>query len=76
MAEKYPYSFRLQAVQEALKPENRNSITYIAKKYGIDVVYPKENKDLAQRIIDNGGLLISEYPIGTSPMANYFVATF
>ncbi len=36
MAEKYPYSFRLQAVQEALKPENRNSITYIAKKYGID----------------------------------------
>lgn len=42
--------------------------------HGLDTVYPKENKDLAQRILDNGGLLISEYPIGTPPMANYFVA--
>ena len=33
--EKYTYSFRLQVVQEALKPENRNSISYIAQKYGI-----------------------------------------
>ena len=31
----YPFSFRLQVVQEALKPENRNSVSYIAEKYGI-----------------------------------------
>ena len=31
----YTYSFRLQIVQEALKPENRNSISYIAQKYGV-----------------------------------------
>ncbi len=28
---------------------------------GLDSIYPKENEGLAQEIIDNGGLLISEY---------------
>lgn len=27
-------------------------------------IYPKENQDLAKRIVENGGLLLSEYPIG------------
>lgn len=27
----------------------------------LDYIYPKENKDLAAKIVDNGGLLISEY---------------
>ena len=35
-AKDYTYSFRLQVVQEALKPENRNSISYIAEKYGVN----------------------------------------
>jgi DNA processing protein len=34
--------------------------------HGLDSIYPPENKDLAQEIIDKGGLLMSEYPIGTS----------
>ncbi len=53
---------------------NGGGLTTAFLAHGLDTVYPKENKDLAQRILDNGGLLISEYPIGTSPMANYFVA--
>lgn len=32
---------------------------------GLDMVYPKENEDLAREIVDNGGLLLSEYAIGT-----------
>jgi len=32
---------------------------------GIDVVYPRENKKLAQNILDAGGAIISEFPIGT-----------
>ena len=32
---------------------------------GIDVVYPRENKKLAQSILDAGGVIISEFPIGT-----------
>ena len=33
---------------------------------GLDwaVIYPKENLELAKRIVTNGGLLLSEYPIG------------
>ena len=34
-AKKITFDFRMQVVQEALKPENRNSIKYIAEKYGI-----------------------------------------
>ncbi len=32
-----------------------------------EIIYPSENLDLARRIIDNGGALISEYPPGTPP---------
>lgn len=31
---------------------------------GIDYVYPKENRLLAQKILEGGGLLLSEYPTG------------
>ncbi|MGH7933235.1 MAG: DNA-processing protein DprA [Candidatus Binataceae bacterium] len=41
---------------------------------GIDVIYPPENRKLAQAIIDNGGALISELPVGTPPMAENFPA--
>lgn len=30
-----------------------------------DSIYPSENQDLAEEIVDNGGLLLSEYRIGT-----------
>lgn len=41
--------------------------------HGLDMIYPLENEKLAQQIIDNKGLLVSEYPIGTEPRANQFV---
>lgn len=34
---------------------------------GLDQLYPKENIELARRIIKSGGCIISEYPIGTKP---------
>ena len=37
---------------------------------GLDVVYPKDNKELASNILDTGGLIISEYEIGT-PASKY-----
>lgn len=41
---------------------------------GLDMpVYPAENKDLAQEIIDKGGALISEYAVGEPLLANRFV---
>lgn len=38
---------------------------------GIDVCYPKENQQLYNRLIKNGGIL-SEHPPGTQPLAFYF----
>ena len=38
---------------------------------GIDRIYPQANAALAQRIVANGAIL-SEFPIGTGPVANNF----
>ncbi len=39
---------------------------------GIDVVYPKENKKLAEQIVAQGGALVSEFPLGTFPAPQNF----
>lgn len=47
---------------------------------GIDVIHPKDNVDLYSKIIQNNGLIISEFPLGTRPLAvniarkNYLIA--
>lgn len=39
---------------------------------GIDVVYPKENKKLADEILSTGGAIVSEVPLGTFPAPQNF----
>jgi DNA processing protein len=39
---------------------------------GIDVIYPKENKTLAENILVAGGTIISEYRLGTFPAPQNF----
>ncbi|WP_158750716.1 DNA-processing protein DprA [Acidobacterium sp. S8] len=39
---------------------------------GIDVIYPKENKALAEQIIASGGAIVSELPMGTFPAPQNF----
>ncbi len=39
---------------------------------GLDRVYPPEHKPLAARILESGGAMLSEYPLGTRPDARYF----
>jgi DNA processing protein len=39
---------------------------------GIDVVYPKENKKLAERIVESGGAIVSEFRLGTFPAPQNF----
>lgn len=39
---------------------------------GLDIVYPKENKYLEEKIIKMGGAVISEYPLGTKPEKYHF----
>jgi DNA processing protein len=40
---------------------------------GLDKIYPKQNTELATKIVKNGGCLISEYPMGTRPRRNHFI---
>lgn len=39
---------------------------------GIDSVYPRENTRLAQEIIDAGGAIVSQFPLGTPPLKDNF----
>ena len=39
---------------------------------GIDVIYPKENKKLAEEIVANGGVIVTEFPFGTFPAPQNF----
>ncbi|MBO5348248.1 MAG: DNA-processing protein DprA [Clostridia bacterium] len=39
---------------------------------GLDNIYPKENLKLAEKILENNGLIISEYVIGTKPEKENF----
>ena len=39
---------------------------------GLDRVYPEENRGLFNQIINQGGAIISEYVIGTKPLARNF----
>jgi DNA processing protein len=39
---------------------------------GIDEVYPRDHKRLAQEILDAGGALVSQFPLGTPPVSENF----
>lgn len=41
---------------------------------GLDEIYPKENIELFKNISKGGGLIISEYPLGTKPLKQNFPA--
>lgn len=40
--------------------------------HGLDKVYPAANRGLAGRLLENGGCLVSEYPLGVTPMRTAF----
>jgi DNA processing protein len=49
-----------------------NGATVAVWGTGLDVVYPKENKKLAEQIITSGGAIVSEYAMGTFPAPQNF----
>ncbi len=50
-----------------------NGMTVAVLSSGLDTIYPIQNRELSERIIDNNGCLLSEYPIGFSSFKNNFV---
>jgi len=51
-----------------------SSFTAAVLAHGLDMVFPKENTPLSEKILSGGGLLLSEYSIGVKPRSEYFVA--
>ena len=43
-----------------------STTAFLANGLDWDSIYPKENLELAKKIVENGGLLLSEYPVGQS----------
>lgn len=39
---------------------------------GVDIIYPSENRGLAQALLEANGALVSEFPLGTIPAAQNF----
>jgi DNA processing protein len=52
----------------ALSVPNGKTTAFLA--HGLDTIYPPQNADLAEQIVERGGLLMSEYSIG-SPINRY-----
>lgn len=52
---------------------NAKGTTSAVLAHGLDHIYPKENKELAQTILDEGGVLLSEYFVETKAWPNNFV---
>ncbi len=52
---------------------DNNGYTVAVMPGGLDSIYPKSNTDLAQRILENGGCLVSEYNVGTKPFLGHYV---
>jgi DNA processing protein len=63
------------AHEGALKAETKaggpQGTTVAVVATGLDRVYPAANRELAHRIVDTGAM-VSEYPLGTQPLAHFF----
>lgn len=51
-----------------------NARTIAVVAHGLDMIYPKENRNLAIKILEKGGAIVSEYYLGTKPLKRNFIA--
>ena len=55
---------------EATLDHRGHTIAVVAS--GLDIVYPSDHRQLASRILDSGGAILTEYPIGMPPLGTFF----
>lgn len=60
------------AAHEGALAGNGKTIAVLA--CGLDTIYPRQNENLAKKILESGGAIISEYPIGTPAYPDQFLA--
>lgn len=51
---------------------DRKGLTIAVLGCGLDIVYPPEHADLEENIIESGGMIIGEFPLGTPPNPENF----
>lgn len=56
----------------ALDSKIGKTIAVLGNGLGNEEIYPNENKGVFDRILFNGGAVISEYPLGTKPEREHF----
>lgn len=49
-------------------------VTVAVVAHGLDTIYPSQHRDLARRIIEEHGAIVTEYPSGTAPLPPNFLA--
>lgn len=60
---------------EAHSAAIRNGIPTVAVLgHGLERLYPPQNRNLARQMVESGGALVTEYPLGTPVSANNFPA--
>ena len=83
MKEEYMYNkSKLKAVDKLSTSEefsNKNILKIYGNPVavignGMDIIYPKENEKLEEEILNVGGTIITEYPLGTTPNKTNFPA--
>ncbi len=58
------------AAHDSVVRSNGNTLAVLGA--GLNVLYPRENKKLSEKIIETGGALISEFPMATQPLPQHF----
>jgi DNA processing protein len=61
----------VDACAHAVALENKGP-TVAVLGCGVDCIYPVENSNLAERILRNGGAIVSEHPFGTPALRHHF----
>ncbi len=61
-----------RGIDTAAHHASLNGGTIAVMAGGVDVIYPRENRQLAQNMLHGRGILLSEQPPGLSPQASHF----